>query len=151
MIRFVASSAIIGSLMVFAGCPPTPTPTPGAGDGGIMEASVADATIPSSPCPLMKCPPFPDAAPPVPSVKDAGPKLKDAAPPKPSPIDAGDLADRACTNMANFCSEGRAADCAVTLRKIVAGKLTKLDLTCIAGSTSAATVKTCGTIACTSK
>lgn len=123
-------ATILLSLVALLGfqCVPSPT-VPDA--GGAADAGCDDAT----PLEAKKCPPCNCAA-------DAG---RDA---NPSPAPVGDLADQACKNIAQWCSEGRAANCASELRALAPSRLVTLDLKACAAAKSAADVRRCGPFHC---
>ena len=110
-------------------------PPPSAPDAG----GAADAGCDATPLEAQKCPPCPCA---TDAGHDAG---RDAA---PTPVPTGDLADQACRNVAQWCPEGRANDCAATLRALAASSLTKIDLRACAAARSAADVRRCGQFRC---
>lgn len=61
------------------------------------------------------------------------------------PVDGSTGAEAACTNLRTLgCIEGTAGDCAVTIDHVVATRLTRIDVGCLARAATKGEARACG-------
>jgi hypothetical protein len=68
-------------------------------------------------------------------------------PPTPTPLPA--TYESACANLAAMgCADGKATTCAATLQRMVEGRITRVDVACLATARDFPSARACGGVKC---